>query len=183
MPFKNSKQNTADYENIIKLIFKPCGLALSCFKAELESQEYYASNFQINGLKVKFRKAKITPTKTGQFVTIWKRNKNGITEPFDFKDDFDFVLIYLISENKSGIMFFPKGTLADKGIIKYNEIKGKCGIRVYAPWDKTMSKQAQLTQLWQAKHFIDLSTSNKIDFVKMKSLFKLNIKLSNKNKI
>lgn len=64
---------------------------------EKESREYFAHNFELNKQKVKFRMAKITPTKTGQFVTIWKRNENGITEPHNVDDEFEFYLIATVS--------------------------------------------------------------------------------------
>ena len=67
-----------DLELIDKLVFKTCGLNLLNFEIELESQEYSACNFQLDRQDVKFRLAKITPTKIGQFVTIWKRNNTAI---------------------------------------------------------------------------------------------------------
>ena len=40
------------------------------FAIEMESEEYAASEFKMNDLMVKFRLAKTTPTKTGQFITM-----------------------------------------------------------------------------------------------------------------
>jgi hypothetical protein len=37
---------------------------------EAESAEYGAYTFELNDLSVRFRVAKITPTKIGQFVTL-----------------------------------------------------------------------------------------------------------------
>jgi hypothetical protein len=74
--------NSIEIQLLEKLIFKPQGIKLSNVEKEPESLEYLAHTFQLNGQIVKFRKAKITPTKTGQFVTIWKRNAEGITAPF-----------------------------------------------------------------------------------------------------
>jgi SAM-dependent methyltransferase len=58
----------------------------------VESKEYGACTFELNGMIIQQRISKITPTKIGQFVTIWKRNMDGITEPFDNSDNFDFVI-------------------------------------------------------------------------------------------
>ena len=63
-------------------------------------------------------------------MTIWKRNKDGITEPFDTSDDFDFVIITARNDNNFGQFIFPKSILADKGIITRKGKEGKRGIRV-----------------------------------------------------
>ena len=70
-------------ELIDKLLFLPLGLKMTNVEKELEGHEYSAHNFQLDGQNVKFRIAKITPTKTGQFVTTWRRSDKGITEPFN----------------------------------------------------------------------------------------------------
>jgi hypothetical protein len=57
-----------------ELLFNKCGFELSNIEIEKESSEYCAYRFEINTKKILFRQAKITPTKTGQFVTLWKRN-------------------------------------------------------------------------------------------------------------
>ena len=89
----NSQKTYSELELIDNFVFKMCGLEVSNIKAEAESQEYCAHDFQLDGQNVKFRKAKITPTKIGQFVTIWKRNKKGISESFDISDKFQFYII------------------------------------------------------------------------------------------
>ena len=76
-----------------ELVYDKCGFELTNPKLNSESLEYGACSFNLNGNTIQHRVAKITPTKTGQFVTIWKRNKNGITEPFDILDDIDFIII------------------------------------------------------------------------------------------
>lgn len=134
-------------------LFSLQGKNLSNILAEPESKEYLAHSFHLDGQKVIFRKAKITPTKTGQFVTIWKRNSEGITAPFDISDEFEFIMVYCENEDSSGVFIFPKAVLHQKKIIS-DEIKdGKRGIRVYPPWDSPTSKQAQKTQAWQVKYF------------------------------
>nr|WP_314492715.1 MepB family protein [uncultured Chryseobacterium sp.] len=57
-----------------------------------ESTEYHGHHFQAGQLRFQFRKAKITPKKIGQFVTLWNRNpENNKTEPFTDEDPFDFL--------------------------------------------------------------------------------------------
>ena len=99
------------------------------------------------------REAKITPKKVGQFVSIWKLNKEGVTEPHHINDAFEKLIIECKSENNSGRFIFPKSTLAEKGIVSTSEREGKRGIRVYPPWDKPQSKQAIKTQAWQVEFF------------------------------
>jgi hypothetical protein len=48
-------------------------------KINTESIEYGACSFVLNGKRIQHRVSKITPTKIGQFVTIWKRNKEGLS--------------------------------------------------------------------------------------------------------
>ena len=90
------------------LLYDKYDLHITEFKAEPESAEYAACTFKLNGLKVIFRVSKITPTKTGHFVTIWKRHDERVTEPFDFTDDFDLIIISSKSDDNLGSLFFQK---------------------------------------------------------------------------
>lgn len=76
-----------------ELIYDKCDFDLTNPKLNIESAEYGAYSFKLNGNAIEHWVSKITPTKTGQFVTIWKRNKDGVTEPFDISDDIDFIII------------------------------------------------------------------------------------------
>ena len=167
-------ENTfADLELINKLIFQTCGLEFSHFEADIESQDYAACKFQLNSQKTRFRKAKITPAKTGQFVTIWKRNEKRITQPFDFTDDFDFFIIATREQNHFGIFIFTKSVLLENKILSDKTEQGKRGIRVYANWELTTNKQAQKTQQWQTKYFLEIFQDKSIDINKAKQLFKI----------
>jgi hypothetical protein len=135
------------------LLYDKCGLELTDFKSAIESVEYAACTFRLNGMAIQHRSSKITPTKTGQFVTIWKRNQQEITEPFNIEDVVDFVIITARSEANLGQFIFPKSVLFEKGIISGINHKGKLGIRVYPPWDKATNQQAEKTQIWQTKYF------------------------------
>ena len=91
MTLLNSIHN--DLKLVKELVYDKCGFDLTNLKKNLESKEYGACTFELNGKSIQQRFSKITPTKSGQFVTIWKRINNGITEPFDNSDDFDFIII------------------------------------------------------------------------------------------
>lgn len=162
--------SSTEIQLLEELIFKPLELTLSNVKKELESQEYLAHVFQLNGQNIKFRRAKITPTKTGQFVTIWKRNKDGITTPFSSSDEIEFYIIVAQKDKLFGTFIFPKSVLHKNKILSDNIKEGKRGIRVYPPWYSVTSKQAQKTQEWQTKYFVDLSDENKIDLKKVKDI-------------
>jgi len=141
---------------IVKDLYAKHGLRVTELCEDPESAEYAACSYKLNGLAVKFRFSKITPKKTGQFVTIWKRNDEGITQPFDETDELDFVIVCSRQETNFGQFIFPKAVLVQKGIITGNGKPGKRGIRVYPPWDTTNNKQAIKTQQWQMKYFFDL---------------------------
>lgn len=162
-----------DLELIDKLVFQTYGPGLSNPEIELESQEYSACNFKLDKLKVKFRAAKITPAKAGQFVTIWKRNEKGITQPFDISDNFDFYMIAVKLHSQFGLFIFPKSALYYNKIISGKSSKGKRGFRLYPGWCQTTNKQAQKTQQWQTKYFIEITNGKLTDINKAKQLFKL----------
>jgi len=158
--------NLNSFHNDLKiakeLVYDVCNFTLSNPKLNSESEDYAACSFELNNKIVQYRASKITPTKAGQFVTIWKRNKNGITEPFDVSDEIDFIIISSRSDDNFGQFIFPKNVLADKGILTQNGVSGKRGIRVYPPWDIPKSKQAEKTQNWQINYFVTIKT-NAID--------------------
>ena len=155
----------------INLIYNPCGFACSLITAENESTEYGAYVFEVNHLKVRFRVAKITPTKIGQFVTLWKRIKEGPIQPYDISDAVDLVVISTRNGHQFGQIIFPKSVLLEKNIFSNANQEGKRGFRVYPPWDKALNKQAQKTQQWQLHYFLELPVAHPIDYDKAKTLY------------
>ena len=155
-------------------VYDQCGLAVTQLNAESESKEYGACMFKLNEKRIMFRVSKITPTKTGQFVTIWKRNCEGITEPFNENDAFDLVVISSGNDTHSGQFIFPKQVLIEKGIITTVNKGGKRGIRVYPPWDKPANKQAERTQAWQTLYFLPLEKDGFPDLILAKKLYGIN---------
>ena len=153
-------------EKIKSSIYNKCNFKVSNVIIDKESQEYDGCKFLLDERKIIFRTAKITPKKVGQFVTFWKRNQNGITEPFSENDTIDFYVINVESENKTGQFVFPKSVLIEKGIISTSKKDGKRGFRVYPSWDKTISKQAIKTQNWQLKYFFEVNEKTDFGFVK-----------------
>jgi hypothetical protein len=154
-----------------KTVYDKCLFSFSVQKMEAESAEYGACRFCLNEKKMIFRVAKITPTKIGQFVTIWQRNGDGITTPFDVSDDFDFIIISTRKDNLCGQFIFSKAILLEKDIISNKKTGGKRGFRVYSPWDVVENKQAEKSQKWQLNYFLDLTNEDEIDLNQAKYLF------------
>ena len=160
----------SDLNFIKELVYDKCSLGLTNLKMKVESVEYGACSFELDGHKIEHRISKITNTKAGQFVTIWKRNKNGKTVPFDILDPIDFIAITSKCGDNMGQFIFPKLLLVDKGIISQNGKGGKRGIRVYPSWDSVTNKQAEKTQSWQTNYFITIKKENAIDFDLVKKI-------------
>ncbi len=177
MSLNNAKISEINVLN--ELIFKSCNLKITDLKPETESQEYAAHRFNLNDKKIIFRVAKITPTKTGQFVSIWKRNEHGITAPFHLNDDFDYLMIATKTPTNFGVFMFPKSILHENKILSDEQRDGKRGIRIYPTWDETTNKQAQKTQLWQTEYFLDLSDLNQIDLNRVQDLLSIKNDLGN----
>lgn len=89
-----------------ELVYDKCSFILTNPNFDAESKAYGACSFELNGKTVQYRAAKITPTKTGQFVTIWKRNTDGITEPFSVSDNIDLIVISARCEGTLVNLFF-----------------------------------------------------------------------------
>ncbi|WP_158961699.1 MepB family protein [Myroides fluvii] len=132
-------------------------LELTCSNCtkDLECEEYHGHTCTLSPFVIKYRQAKITPKKIGQFVTLWQRNEKGITEPFTTRDPFDFYIIMTEDHNQIGCFIFPQSILGEKGILTTPKQDGKRGFRVYPDWDLPTSKQALQTQKWQSLYFID----------------------------
>ena len=154
-----------------KFAYEPSGLVSDHFAIEAESEEYGASEFKMNHRNIKFRVAKITPTKIGQFVTIWKRIGNGPIQPFDMEDPFDLIVISVCTLEHFGQFVFPKVVLYEKGIVSKEGKGGKRAIRVYPPWDRTNNKQASNTQKWQLSYFFEIPSNAQADISRIQKLF------------
>jgi hypothetical protein len=154
-----------------ELVFDVCDFEFTKTVIEKESLEYGACRFELNNLKILFRVAKITPTKIGQFVTLWKRSKKGPIEPFNSLDKIDLFVINVRAGNSFGQFVFPKTVLCQQGIVT-NELKeGKRAIRVYPPWDKAINKQAQKTQKWQLDYFLEIPLDKLLNWNRAKLLY------------
>ncbi|WP_324614486.1 MepB family protein [Streptomyces sp. MMG1121] len=137
----------------------------------MESAEYGACELTLDGLSVRFRVAKTTPTKVGQFVTVWKRSATGPIQPFDAEDPVDLFVISTREGERFGQFVFPRDVLRERDIVATNGSGGKRAFRVYPPWVATTNRQARSTQTWQAKHFLQLPEGEPVDIPRAHALY------------
>ena len=154
---------------IQELFTSKLNVSITNIEQDLECKEYSGYNFRSNNFKIKFRKAKVTSKKIGQFVTLWKRNVVGETIPFDINDDFDFYIIYTQQDFNKGMFIFSKRVLAEKQILSGIK-EGKRGFRVYPNWDRPLNNQALKTQSWQEKYFVSVNDHSAEIINKYKSI-------------
>ncbi|GAA3050859.1 hypothetical protein FHS39_001001 [Streptomyces olivoverticillatus] len=153
------------------LVYDPSGFVCSQPVPEPESAEYAAHGFTLDGLSVRFRVAKTTPTKVGQFVTVWQRSAEGPIRPFDAADGVDLFVISSRDSGHFGQFVFPRDVLCERGIVSRNGSGGKRGFRVYPPWVTTTNRQARSTQAWQVNYFLPLAEDGPADATRLQALY------------
>lgn len=154
------------------LIWDPGGFACSYPMTEPESAEYAACAFTIDDRSVRFRVAKTTPTKVGQFVTVWQRSDEGPIRPFDADDGVNLFVISSRDDEGFGQFVFPSEVLCERDIVSRDGSGGKRGFRVYPPWVTTTSRQARSTQQWQAEYFFSLDPDRPADLKRARTLYR-----------
>ncbi|KAB7672045.1 MepB family protein [Bacillus sp. B1-b2] len=142
-------------------VYKPNQLVIHSIREEVQNADYGAGIFQLNSKSVRFRVAKITPNKNGQFVSFWEKDENNKNQPYTYDHATDLLVINTFANsNRFGQFVFPKDVLEQQDILKTATTKGKMAIRVYPSWDEPTSKQAINTQKWQLDYFIELDADN-----------------------
>ena len=122
---------------------------------EAESAEYGACRLGLAGRVVLFRVAKTTPTKIGQFVTLWKRPRPGAEiAPLDSDDGVDFVVVAVTDGVRSGLFVFNQAALLAHGVMSRGGQGGKRALRVYPPWSTPVAKDAIKAAQWQMPFFV-----------------------------
>ena len=154
-----------------KLAYTPSSLTGHSFSKETESEEYGAFTFEMNGRRIKFRVGKITPTKIGQFVTLWKRIRKGPILPYDMADPVDLFVISVSKLGHFGQFVFPKSVLYEKGVISKDGQGGKRAMRIYPSWDIAENSQAKSTQAWQLLYFFEIPSAICVDITRIQALF------------
>ncbi|MFI9206015.1 MepB family protein [Streptomyces sp. NPDC053048] len=170
-PWPRESGIPVDLQRAKTLAYDPSGFTCSQPVPEVESVEYGACEFTLDGLSVRFRVAKTTPTKVGQFVTVWKRSASGPIQPFDAEDPIDLFVISTRDGARFGQFVFPRDVLRERGILSTNGSGGKRAFRVYPPWVNTTNRQARNTQAWQVNHFLRLPEDGPIDIPRAHALY------------
>ncbi|GHF44563.1 hypothetical protein GCM10010218_27460 [Streptomyces mashuensis] len=152
-------------------VYDPCGFACSQPVPEPESAEYAACAFTLDGRAVRFRVARTTPAKVGQFVTVWQRSEEGPIRPFDAGDGVDLFVISSRDDDGFGQFVFPREVLCERDIVSRDRSGGKRGFRVYPPWVTTTSRQARSTQAWQVQYFLHLGEDGPADLGRARALY------------
>lgn len=148
-----------DLDTFVKNLWVKSGMQLTNpMEFDMESAEYGACCFELDAKKIIFRVAKTTPTKIGQFLTLWKRpSPSAEIAPYDASDPFDFLVIYTSNLGESGLFVFSRALLTKMGVLSSSAHPGKRAFRVYPPWSIPIAKQAVKTQAWQTKYFLALT--------------------------
>jgi hypothetical protein len=160
-------------DGAITKVYGPAGMQLSSpVVPEMESADYGACRFGLDGRAIVARVAKTTPTKIGQFVTLWKRPLPGAAiAPLSIDDQVDFVLVFSSNGEQHGQFVFDKHILVEKGVFSSARHDGKRALRVYPPWSDPVAKDALRTQQWQRDYFLHCSPDGTADVAQTRRLF------------
>jgi len=144
-----------------EMFYKPNQLTINAIQEEAQNSDYGSGTFQLNSKSVRFRVAKITPNKIGQFVAFWEKDEDNKNQPFSHEKATDLLVINTFTSNNNfGQFVFPKEVLVKQNILKTATTKGKMAIRVYPRWENPSSKQAIETQKWQLAYFVETNNTN-----------------------
>ncbi len=117
----------------------------------------------MNSKTVRFRVARKTPKKIGQFVVCWEKGSDNKNQAYSYEDATDLLVINTFgSHNKFGQFIFPKDILLEHNILRTDTSNGKMAIRVYPSWDTPTSKHAIATQRWQLPYFINMDHASSL---------------------
>lgn len=147
------------------------GLVCSEPVAEPESAGYAACSFSVNGRPARFRVAKTTPTKAGQFVTLWLRSEAGPIRPFDVADGVELVTVVVADGLREGQFVFTAAALREHGILSADGAGGKRAFRVYPPSLRGLNAQATRAQGWQSAFFVETDPAREIDSTRIHALY------------
>lgn len=166
----NEFYNVLVYVN--KMFYEPNYLTIKDVREEAQNSDYGAGIFQLNSKSIRFRVAKITPKKIGQFVAFWEKDENNKNQAFSYEKATDLLVINTFTKNnKFGQFVFPKEVLGKHNILKTADTKGKMAIRVYPRWEVPTSKQAIETQKWQLEYFVGIDNKNSLPIEKLLKLY------------
>lgn len=105
-------------------VFLPLGLDCSEVVPDPEAREYAGHTLRLGTKQVVFRVAKTTPTKAGQFVTLWQRSVNGPIRPFGEAGRYGLFLVAARHDERRGLFIFSAEALEGAGVLSVAGGKG-----------------------------------------------------------
>ncbi|WP_053386800.1 MepB family protein [Leucobacter japonicus] len=123
---------------------------------EEQNSDYEAGLAVIDGERWHIRTARITPTKPGAFVALWRRDADGDTVPLPHDDDAQGALIFVMEGERRGVFRFTAEHLHGLGVTSSERRPGKRGFRVYPAWCDDLNARATASQTAQASAFTEL---------------------------
>lgn len=154
-----------------KIFYEPNHLFIKDIREEVQNSDYGAGVFLLNLKSIRFRVAKITPTKIGQFVAFWEKDGDNKNQAFSYENATDLLVINTFTSTNFGQFVFPKDILLKHNILKTPATNGKMAIRVYPSWENPTSKQAIQTQKWQLEYFVEMKNKNSLPILKLLNLY------------
>lgn len=139
---------------------RAAGDLIETVSTEPENADYGGAVVRVGEERIRVRVGKTTPTKAGHFVTVWRRDEDGVSTPFADDDTVDSLLVSVRDEDRHGSFLFPVGVLRQQGIVSGAGSAGKRGFRLYTPWTSVSSAQAVKTRRWQGEYFRESEPSD-----------------------
>ncbi|MGM7775419.1 MepB family protein [Arthrobacter sp. KNU-44] len=125
-------------------------------QVEEQNSDYESGVARIGNEQWRIRTARITPTKPGAFVAVWKRGEGGSTRPFTAEESMSGLLVFVEEQERFGVFQFTKPHLISFGYVSSDLHPGKRGFRVYPEWCSGLNPQASRTQRAQGVAFSEL---------------------------
>jgi len=130
---------------------------------EDQNSDYESGIALVSGQWWRIRAARITPTKPGAFVAVWKRDEHGATRPFTAGESLAGLLVFVEDrvegEERFGMFRFTPEQLVSLGYVSSSSKAGKRGFRVYPSWCTGLKSQALRTQRGQAAAFVEFPST------------------------
>lgn len=124
---------------------------------EEQNSDYESGVALIGKEQWRIRTARITPTKSGAFVAVWKRDEGGSTRPFTADESMSGLLVFVEEQERFGVFQFTPAYLISLRYVSSELHPGKRGFRLYPAWCTNLNPQAIRTQRAQAAAFTELN--------------------------
>lgn len=124
---------------------------------EAQSSDYESGTVQLESGLWRIRTGRVTPTKPGAFVAVWRRQDGGTTAPFGADDPAVGLLVFVRESDRFGVFQFTPEHLVSLGVLSSETSPGKRGFRVYPPWYAGLNGQAARSQRAQSAAFRNLA--------------------------